>query len=228
MGMFSIQRISSFGNNKIMKKYSKKQNKGFVILFAMLISSIILLISAGIYTVVQKQVVLASYAKESQKAFYAADAALDCALFYDISPFLKDGKTAFPPAEGSPETDIECGGGATTVRLLSGAVTGGEDDPGLGPDDQGFFAFNYPYTFRYYGVQEEDGDYIGSGCAYVLVEKKSDPATAGLVITRITAAGFNACVESTSGSGIFDQPDFDNPTLLERRVSLRYKQALAI
>mgnify|MGYP000880555562 CR=1 FL=1 len=77
-----------------MKKNKLQKNKGFVILFSILISSIILLMASGIYNIVQKQVVLSSYAKQSQKAFYAADAALDCALFYDLSPLLV--QTAFP------------------------------------------------------------------------------------------------------------------------------------
>ena len=123
-------------------------NKGFVVLFSILISSIILLISTGIYEVVQKQVVLSSYARESQKAFYAADAALDCALFNDISPIL-NGITSFPFNTTAPYfKDIQCGGGTTQVRLLSGITTGEYAD------------YTSSFVFRYSGVQSDSGQYI--------------------------------------------------------------------
>lgn len=191
---------------KITKKSAKKikQNKGFIILFAMLISSLILLISSGIYNIVQKQVVLSSYARESQKAFFAADAAVDCALFNDISPliaqtaFSVDGLTTYP-------VDITCGGGTTKVSLLN-STTGSDN-------------FDFPFVFRYFGLQNSGGSYLGSGCSYVLVEKKGlvgDP-----IQTRITASGFNVCMEG-SIPGIYDTPDFNNPLLLERRLSVTY------
>jgi len=190
-----------------MKKNKLQKNKGFVILFSILISSIILLMASGIYNIVQKQVVLSSYAKQSQKAFYAADAALDCALFYDLSPLLV--QTAFPiDVLGAYSTDLTCGGGDTEARLLSGITGTGDDD------------YPYAYVFRYYGLQENfAGDYIDSGCSYVLVEKKG--TLGSLIETRVTAAGFNTCTDSLI-QGVYNVPDFDDPTLLERRLSVQY------
>ncbi len=194
-----------------MKQKIRKINKasygsqGFVILFAMLISSIILLISSGIFNIVKKQVVLSSYARESQKAFYAADAALDCALFNDISPLIASSSfSVITPAD----TQIECGGGTISVDYLdsTGGTNNGE--------------FDFPFVFRYYGLQNlANNDYVGSGCAYVLVEKEGISGSS--FNTRITASGFNTCM-STTPAGHLDTPDFDNPKLLERRISIRY------
>jgi len=191
-----------------MKYIKQKMNKGFVVLFSILISSIILLISTGIYEVVQKQVVLSSYARESQKAFYAADAALDCALFNDISPILS-GITSFPL--GAPllySKNIECGGGTTQVRLLSGITTGEYAD------------YTSSFVFRYYGVRDDAGLHIGSGCAYVLVEKKGELGVE--IDTRITAAGFNVCKDGFN-TNKYNVTDFADPMLLERRISINYK-----
>lgn len=198
-----------------MKIQKQKMNiqKGFVVLFAMLVSSIILLISAGIYNIVQKQVVLSSYARESQRAFYAADAAIDCALFYDISNRIE--KSAFPVGVTNfPSTKISCAGKEVKVSFLSKA------SKSRAADD-----FNYLFAFRYAGQQDisfsglSEPFYLGTGCAYVLVEKKQN--TAGLIETRLTAAGFNVCREGST-AGVFEIPDFNDPTLLERRLSVSY------
>lgn len=59
------------------------REKGFILLLAMLIISIVLAISFGIYALSIKEVILASYAKESVKAFGAADRGVECAVYWD-------------------------------------------------------------------------------------------------------------------------------------------------
>jgi hypothetical protein len=60
----------------------KKSQKGFVILFAVLISAIILLIGTGILGITVKETILASTARESQLAINAADTGVECMLYY--------------------------------------------------------------------------------------------------------------------------------------------------
>lgn len=62
-----------------MKKYH--QQKGFVILFTILISVIILMIGLGIFSIATRETVLSGTAREAQFAFYAADAGVECALY---------------------------------------------------------------------------------------------------------------------------------------------------
>jgi hypothetical protein len=57
--------------------------KGFVLAFSLLISSIVLALAFGIFNILLKQIVLTSSAKDSQIAFYAADAGAECALYWD-------------------------------------------------------------------------------------------------------------------------------------------------
>lgn len=67
-----------------MKNYYK--NKGYAILYTLVIVSIISAISIGVAHSVQKQLVLSSLARDSQMAFYAADTAAECALYANENP----------------------------------------------------------------------------------------------------------------------------------------------
>lgn len=63
--------------------FTKKQN-GFAMLYTVVIISLILTISLSISNVSYKQTILSSLAKDSQIAFYQADAGAECGLYYDI------------------------------------------------------------------------------------------------------------------------------------------------
>lgn len=185
-----------------MKTPLQQKNKGFVILFAILISGTLLLISTGIFHVIQKELVLSSYARESQRAFYAADSALECALYADLRGIgTTNPITPFPTnPEGNQEHTFPCGGALVYSFFLEGSGTA---------------EYELPYVFRYFNDYNTDD----IGCAYVLVEKNvvSEEETR----VRITAIGFNVCVEGAD-VGHIDTPDFNDPTLLERRLSITY------
>lgn len=184
-----------------------QKNKGFVILFAMLISTVILLIASGIFNVVQKEVVLSSYARESQRAFFAADSALECGLYADLVGVVP---TATGPATPfsvftSSDNIFECGGLEVESSYLSSASSS---------------AYEYPFVFRYRNGFSED-----TSCAYVLVEKESTNDITDGTEVRITAVGFNVCTDNNGlFTGTLNVPDYNDPTLLERRLSLTYVQ----
>lgn len=64
-----------------MKYYTSQ--KGFVVLFTVLISSIVLLMSLGIMSISTKEVLLSIQSRDAAKAFFAADAGMECALYAD-------------------------------------------------------------------------------------------------------------------------------------------------
>ncbi len=70
-----------------MKKNISKKNikNGFAMLFTVLIISLILSISLGISNITFKQTILSSLAKDSQIAFYQADTAVECGMYYDTN-----------------------------------------------------------------------------------------------------------------------------------------------
>lgn len=188
-----------------MKYIHLQKNKGFVILFAVLISALILLISAGIFRVVQKEIVLSSSARESQRAFYAADAALECALYADLIGAIETETGPGTPFTitpvGNEPHSFECGGATVRSEYLEDSTAD----------------YDFPYVFRYYN------SFADGGCSYVLVEKNERGTDTLLIETRITAVGFNSCVNSSGlVSGAINIPDFNDPTLLERRLSIEY------
>ena len=60
------------------------RDRGFTILLAALVSAIVLAIGSSIFAIAQKQIILSSIGRDSQFAFYAADTAAECALYWDI------------------------------------------------------------------------------------------------------------------------------------------------
>ncbi len=73
--------------------------RGFTLLIAVILSSVVLAVGLSLMDVAFKQVILASTAKQSQYAFYAADAALECALYWDQKQNLFNYSTE--PASGA-------------------------------------------------------------------------------------------------------------------------------
>lgn len=68
-----------------MKHALKKTHepRGFTLLMAVLISSVLLSLGFAIFNIVSKELVLTSSGRESQFAFYAADSGIECALYWD-------------------------------------------------------------------------------------------------------------------------------------------------
>ena len=113
--------ISFLKNKKIQAFVMNKKipsHRGFVILFAMMIASIILIVSATMYNISKKAIIVSSFARESQRAFYAANSALECALFHDVSDYLTSG-TIFPvDASSGYNATLNCAGNTFSTRLL--------------------------------------------------------------------------------------------------------------
>ncbi len=67
-----------------MNTYTKiRRDKGYAILFTVVVVSIISMITIGLSNAAYKQLILSSVARDSTTAFYQADIASECALFFD-------------------------------------------------------------------------------------------------------------------------------------------------
>jgi len=62
---------------------STTPTRGFTLLIAVVLSSVLVSISLSLIDIAYKQIVLASTATQSEYAFYNADTALECALYWD-------------------------------------------------------------------------------------------------------------------------------------------------
>lgn len=89
--------------NKINIDY--KENAGFVLLLASLISGIVSIIGMVIFEITIKELSLSSSGRESQIAFYAADSGLECALYWDLVGYVFDGDL-----DNDPDSNPRCNG----------------------------------------------------------------------------------------------------------------------
>jgi hypothetical protein len=95
---------------------SNKNQKGFVALFTVLLVSVILSMAVGIASISLKEIVLSSSASEGNKSFYAADAGIECALYFD--------RIANPPPN-SFLSNLRCN---DSLPIISNAITTDDSD----------------------------------------------------------------------------------------------------
>jgi Tfp pilus assembly protein PilX len=62
---------------------STTPQRGFTLLIAVILATVSLAVGLALADIAYKQVLLSSTARNSQVAFYRADSALECALYYD-------------------------------------------------------------------------------------------------------------------------------------------------
>ena len=67
-------------------KKNNSHNRGATLLIAVLMTSVVLSVGMGIYQRTYKSLVFSSYWKQTQIAFAAADAGIECAIYWDSHP----------------------------------------------------------------------------------------------------------------------------------------------
>lgn len=97
-----------------------RTQRGFTLLIAIILSSVVLAVGLALLDIAYKQIVLATTAKQSQYAFYNADSALECALYWDQQ------HNAFDYT--APATSITCNSQTMTLASApnSTSVSGGK------------------------------------------------------------------------------------------------------
>ena len=93
--------------NKIKNNYS-----GFVLLFAVMLSAIILAITLGVSSTLLKETNFSISNKDAGNAFFAADTGAECALYFDR---VKD----FFNLNNSIPSEIKCDGAPRSIISLS-------------------------------------------------------------------------------------------------------------
>lgn len=116
----------------------KKQNNGFALLLAMIVSSVVLAIGLSILNVSVNQINLSATARESEFAFQAAHAGVDCMWYWrntDESTFISKGASA---------PSLNCFNGKEASKSVA-LVT---PSNGVG-NTSGHFINAYNYTFSW-------------------------------------------------------------------------------
>ena len=89
-------------------------SRGFTILFAVLIGSLLLSLGIFIAHLSLKEIVLSAAGKNSETAFFAADTGIECALYFDFrvgGTFPKSNEESMPPS-------VDCNGGNNPLALV--------------------------------------------------------------------------------------------------------------
>ncbi len=181
--------------------------QGFTLLLAALIASIVLSIGVAVYTIAQHEVTLSSLGRDSQFAFYAADTAAECALFWD---YRYNYFAQITPAGVNPTCD---------QQPVSFAVT-----------DVNGNTLNQPYSYPYeysstnnINLFQDTATTTGGYCVQVSVEKCNypfktdgsngcDTSQPPSIHARIIADGYNVSCANIGSA----------PNAVQRTVELDY------
>ncbi len=169
--------------------------KGFTLLFAVLVSVLILAVGASIINLSIKQIILSGSSRESQYAFYAANTGIECALYWLWNP-PEDG-LVFKYSEGSDLTTDE-----DTVRC---AWKGSDGNRNLFNDFNSVNGYSYTdlpgleitqegensATTEFYLAFDAELPY----CAHVIVRRVYDDSDPDRPVIRnqIDSYGYNTC-----------------------------------
>ena len=104
----------------MIKKYiqKNKENKGFALLFTVMLSAIMLAVALGISGILLKEINFGTSAQNTNDAFFAADTGAECALYYDRSDINGFGNSNHNPTVCAGTTfDITSAGPSWLITL---------------------------------------------------------------------------------------------------------------
>ena len=132
-------------------RFALHDTRGFTLLYAVLMSSLLLTIGLGIFNITIKELLLSSAGRESQFAFYAADTGAECALYWDFK---------FDSFATSTDSEIKCGG-VTMGGIVEGTPYHDTCCGGAGPNVRSEFTLDFapePYCVTVYVTKFEGPD----------------------------------------------------------------------
>jgi len=147
----------------VRKLSTVNSQKGFTLLLAALVSSIVLALGIAVFEISIKQVKLSSLGRDSQFAFYTADTAAECALYWDYR------YRYFSPSPAPESPSATCDGQEL-------AISGRPSEP------------VFPYTVTVGDMNFFQDAANGNFCARITVTKRIE---SGRVRSIIHADGFN-------------------------------------
>ncbi|HUX80840.1 MAG TPA: hypothetical protein VMV38_00775, partial [Candidatus Paceibacterota bacterium] len=114
---FPRNSVYGYGHRSPYPMAIKNTHQGFALLIAIIFMSVMLSFGLALAALSYKQETLASSALGSQYAFYAADSALECALYADQQSLTF---TPYPSTPPATEPSISCNG--TSANALSSSL----------------------------------------------------------------------------------------------------------
>lgn len=159
-------------------RFVSAQKDGFALLVAVLVSSLVLAVGMSIITITLKQLQFSNIGRESEIAFYAADAGMECALYYDYS--TNGGHFDF----GTGNSTISCMGGNININpSTAGSVQ----------------TVNFQATWGTAPTVCADvtvKKYFNAGSAVTIDATLGDVCPMGVTCTRTVSKGYNVACSS--------------------------------
>jgi len=202
-------------------RFQLSQRGGYALMLSIVVSSIVLSIGISLLNIVQKELILSATGRDSQFAFYAADAGLECVLYWDIAEqafpanLLESDFVTGPFAPGGVgsdcgHTDFSVSGYGGEIEDVNGdtqcVIVDGEEVCSGERDDVATYTLTVTFT--------EDSEGSRGTCAIVDITKKDINAD-GEVETEVDAHGYNE--ECPPDGGVFTSPG-----LVERGIKVTY------
>ncbi len=173
-----------------------KNQPGFTLLIAVLVSSIMLSIGYSLVNLSVKQILLSAAGRESQFAFYAADAGIECALFYENGAHTIDGLSIFDYQ--STTNSVTCGVGGAIPLVRPAYIDSSPGNPTVGTITSSL-SLQSPIVTR---------TTTPTPCVEIFGTRVYDKANQ-TSNTTIESAGYNTC-------------DVNSPTRLQRSIRVNY------
>lgn len=167
----------------------KEKNKAFTLFVSLIVASLLLAVGFSIGNILIKQLTLASSGSGSLIAFYAADSAAECAMYWDRK------NSEGISVEESPFSTSTL----SDIRIVCGKGVGADDDDTGEGLVYGFRkvcndgicgAGAISATTTFYVDTSDPTDTSTRSCAFVTVAKTYNPLT-GIEDTSIDSRGYN-------------------------------------
>lgn len=149
--------------------------KGFVMLFSVLISSMLVVIGLSIFNITLKELTISTSGRESQVAFYAANSGIECGLYWN----LKQNAFASSTNDIARATAIQANCNGIKVN---GALSG---NPNNNPNISAGVAIT---TSSFAVTSDPNGP-----CSDIVVKKTPNTPSSGKMTTIIESRGKNIC-----------------------------------
>jgi hypothetical protein len=156
MIMKSIKGYKTFCRKRL------KLNKGFALLYAIAIVSVLVAVALGITQISYNEVKFNTSAQSTNDAFFAADVGAECALYYDGggTPAGSENVFTYNNPNPTPAPPYHCAGNLITISTVANS------------------------NVWYLTVPRLNS--AGTGCASVKIDKSITPGS-----TQITSDGYN-------------------------------------
>ncbi|MBU6431288.1 MAG: hypothetical protein KGJ58_02270 [Patescibacteria group bacterium] len=149
--------------------YNLQPNRGFAMLFSVLVASLLVVVGFSIFNLALKETTISTAGRESQVAFYAANSGMECALYWNLK------RNAFATSTDASEV---ARAGAISAKCNGATVNNSFTQSGLSVLTS---ASDIPVT-----------DVNGS-CFDVTISKNPNSPKPGQMLTVIESQGHNIC-----------------------------------